>query len=205
MESDPYHRQQEPLLIVISGPSGVGKDTVVQCLKKRQVPFHFVVTATNRKPRPDEEDGVDYIFVTTAEFAQMIEDDELLEYAFVYGDYKGVPKEQVRQAFLSGQDVIMRVDVQGAATIRQLAPEALLIFLIAGSAEEMIQRLRDRKTDTEDAIAMRVATARQELKRIDEFDYCVVNPQGNVDSAVDQILAIIVAEHARVKQRKVRL
>ena len=205
MESDPYHRQQEPLLIVISGPSGVGKDTVVQCLKKRQVPFHFVVTATNRKPRPDEQDGVDYIFVTTAEFAQMIEDDELLEYAFVYGDYKGVPKEQVRQAFLGGQDVIMRVDVQGAATIRQLAPEALLIFLIAGSDEEMIQRLRDRKTDTEDAIAMRVATARQELKRIDEFDYCVVNPQGNVDSAVDQILAIIVAEHARVKQRKVRL
>jgi len=205
MESDPYHRQQEPLLIVISGPSGVGKDTVVQCLKKRQVPFHFVVTATNRKPRRDEQDGVDYIFVTTAEFAQMIEDNELLEYASVYGDYKGVPKEQVRQAFLSGQDVIMRVDVQGAATIRQLAPEALLIFLIAGSDKEMIQRLRDRKTDTEDAIAMRVATARQELKRIDEFDYCVVNPQGDVDSAVDQILAIIVAEHARVKQRKVRL
>lgn len=205
MESDPYHRQQEPLLIVISGPSGVGKDTVVQCLKKRQVPFHFVVTATNRKPRRDEQDGVDYIFVTTAEFAQMIEDNELLEYASVYGDYKGVPKEQVRQAFLSGQDVIMRVDVQGAATIRQLAPEALLIFLIAGSDKEMIQRLRDRKTDTEDAIAMRVATARQELKRIDEFDYCVVNPQGDVDSAVEQILAIIVAEHARVKQRKVRL
>jgi guanylate kinase len=205
MESDPYHRQQEPLLIVISGPSGVGKDTVVQHLKERQVPFHFVVTATNRKPRPDEEDGVNYIFVTTAEFAQMIEDDELLEYALVYGDYKGVPKEQVRRAFVGGQDVIMRVDVQGAATIRQLAPEALLIFLIAGSDEEMIQRLRDRQTDTEGAIAMRVATARQELKRINEFDYCVVNPQGDVDSAVDRILAIIEAEHARVRQRKVRL
>ncbi len=205
MESDPYHRQQEPLLIVISGPSGVGKDTVVQCLKERRVPFHFVVTATNRKPRPDEEDGVDYIFVSTAEFAQMIEDGELLEYASVYGDYKGVPKEQVRQAFVSGQDVIMRVDVQGAATIHQLAPEALLIFLVAGSDKEMIQRLRDRKTDSEDAIAMRVATSRQELKRIDEFDYCVVNPQGDVDSAVDRILAIIEAEHARVRQRKVRL
>ncbi len=205
MESDPYHRRQEPLLIVISGPSGVGKDTVVQCLKERQVPFHFVVTATNRKPRPDEEDGVDYIFVTTAEFARMIEDEELLEYASVYGDYKGVPKEQVRQAFASGQDVIMRVDVQGAATIRQLAPEALLIFLIAGSDEEMLRRLRDRKTDSEDAIAMRVATSRQELKRIEEFDYCVVNPHGDVDSAVDRILAIIEAEHARVRQRKVRL
>lgn len=205
MESDPYHRHREPLLIVVSGPSGVGKDTVVHCMKERRVPFHFVVTATNRPPRPDEHHGVDYIFVTTAEFAQMIEDDELLEYASVYGDYKGVPKEQVRQAFLSGKDVVMRVDVQGAATIRQLAPEALLIFLIAGSEDEMIQRLRDRKTDGEDAIAMRVATARQELKRIDEFDFCVVNPQGDVDSAVNRILAIIEAEHSRVRQRKVRL
>jgi guanylate kinase len=205
MKSDPYDHKQEPLLIVISGPSGVGKDTVVNGLKERQVPFHFVVTATNRAPRLDEVNGVDYIFVSTSEFAQMIEEDELLEYAFVYGDYKGVPKEQVRQAFASGQDVIMRLDVQGAATIRQLAPEAVLIFLVAGSADEMVQRLRDRKTETEDAIKMRVATARQELKRIDEFDYCVVNPQGDVDSAVGQILSIIAAEHARVRQRVVKL
>ena len=205
MEQDPYQRQQEPLLIVISGPSGVGKDTVVHCLKERQVPFHFVVTATNRSARHDEVDGVDYIFVSTSEFAQMIEDDELLEYAFVYGDYKGVPKEQVRRAFASGQDVIMRLDVQGAATIRQIAPQAILLFLVAGSEEEMVQRLHDRRTDAEDAIKMRIATARQELKRIGEFDYCVVNPQGDVDKAVDKILSIISAEHARVEQRKVSL
>lgn len=205
MESDPYQRRIEPLLIVISGPSGVGKDTVVHCLKERQVPFQFVVTATNRPPRTDEVDGVDYIFVSTAEFAEMIEENELLEYASVYGDYKGVPKEQVRQAFGSDKDVVMRLDVQGASTIRQLAPDAVLIFLLAGSEEEMVQRLRDRQTDTEDAIKMRVATARQELKRIDEFDYCVVNPQGDVDAAVDQILAIIAAEHARVDQRRVEL
>ncbi len=205
MQQDPYGRKQEPLLIVISGPSGVGKDTVVHCLQQRQVPFHFVVTATNRAPRHDEVDGVDYIFVTTADFAQMIEADELLEYALVYGDYKGVPKQQVRDAFASGKDVIMRLDVQGAATIRQLAPQATLLFLIAGSEEEMVQRLYDRKTDTEDAIKMRIATARQELKRIGEFDYCVVNPQDDVDAAVDRILAIIAAEHARVQQRKVDL
>lgn len=205
MESNPYQRRIEPLLIVISGPSGVGKDTVVHCLKERQVPFHFVVTATNRPPRPEEVDGVDYLFVSTAEFAEMIEENELLEYASVYGDYKGVPKEQVRQAFSSGQDVVMRLDVQGASTIRQLAPEAVLIFLLAGSEEEMVQRLRDRQTDTEDAIKMRIATARQELKRIDEFDYCVVNPHGDVQVAVDQILAIIAAEHARVVQRCVEL
>jgi guanylate kinase len=205
MQQDPYRRKQEPLLIVISGPSGVGKDTVVQRLKQRLVPFHFVVTATNRPPRHDEVDGVDYIFVSTADFARMIEEDELLEYALVYGDYKGVPKQQVRDAFASGKDVIMRLDVQGAATIRQLAPQAVLLFLIAGSEDEMVKRLYDRKTDAEDAIKMRIATARQELKRIGEFDYCVLNPQGDVDAAVDRILAIIAAEHARVKQRKVTL
>ena len=205
MEPNPYERKQEPLLIVISGPSGVGKDSVVQCLKDRQVPFHFVVTATDRPARPEEIDGKDYIFVTTGQFAQMIEDDELLEWAHVYGDYKGVPKQQVRDAFASGKDVVMRLDVQGAATIRRLAPDAVLIFLLADSEEDMVTRLRGRRTDTEDAIKMRVASARQELKRMDEFDYRVVNPQCNIDAAVDCILAIIDAEHARVKQRKVEL
>jgi len=159
MEPNPYQRKQEPLLIVISGPSGVGKDSVVQRLKERQVPFHFVVTATNRPARPDEVDGVDYIFVSTGQFAQMIEDNELLEWAHVYGDYKGVPKQQVRNAFASGQDVVMRLDVQGAATIRQLAPESILVFLLADSEEDMVTRLRGRQTDTEDAIKMRIATA----------------------------------------------
>jgi guanylate kinase len=205
MESDPYSRKQEPLLIVISGPSGVGKDTVLHCLRERDVPFHFVVTATNRPARADEVDGKDYIFVSTAEFARMIEENELLEYASVYGDYKGVPKQQVRQAFASGRDVVMRLDVQGAATIRQLASEAVLIFLIAGSEEEMVQRLRDRRTDTDDAIKIRVATARRELKRMGDFDYCVTNPHGDVDAAVDQILSIISAEHARIHQRQVEL
>ena len=205
MKSDPYSRQIEPLLIVISGPSGVGKDTVVNRLKERKAAFHFVVTATNRPPRQEEINGVDYIFVNTAEFAQMIEDNELLEWAFVYGDYKGVPKQQVRDAFASGKDVIMRIDVQGAATIRQLAPESVLIFLIADSEETWIQRLHDRKTDSPDAIKMRIATARQEMQRMEAFDYCVINPQNNIDAAVDQVLAIIAAEHSRVQQRKVKL
>ena len=205
METDPYDRKKEPLLIVVSGPSGVGKDTVLKSMQGRGVPFHFVVTATNRPPRPEEVDGKDYIFISTAEFAQMIEEDELLEWALVYGDYKGVPKEQVRQAFASGKDVVMRLDVQGAATIRRLAPEAVLIFLIAGSEEELAQRLQERQTDSNETIRMRINTARQELKRIDEFDYCVVNPQCDVEVAVDQVLAIVEAEHARVVQRKVRL
>jgi guanylate kinase len=205
MKSDPYRRMQEPLLIVMSGPSGVGKDTIVQHLQKRDVPFHFVVTVASRSARPGEVNGVDYHFVSTAEFTRMIEDDELLEYAVVYGEYKGVPKDQVRQAFSSGKDVIMRLDVQGAARIRQLAPEAVLVFIIAGSEEELLQRLHARQTENQEAINTRVATARQELQRIGEFDYCVVNPQGHVDAAVDGILAIINAEHTRVRQRQVRL
>lgn len=205
MQSNPYERERIPLLIVISGPSGVGKDTIVDRMKARDFPFHFVVTATTRPPRPDEKDGVDYIFVDMSEFAEMIEEGELIEYAFVYGDYKGVPKAQVRQAFASGQDVVMRLDVQGAATIRKLAPEAILVFLIAGSEEEMVGRLRRRQSDSEEAIKLRVATARQELKRIREFDYVVVNPHSNVDAAVDTIMAIIEAEHSRVKQRRVEL
>ncbi|MBN1317549.1 MAG: guanylate kinase [Anaerolineales bacterium] len=205
MDTDPYNLQREPLLIVISGPSGVGKDTVVHRLKERGVPFHFVVTTTDRQPRPDEVDGVNYNFVSTEQFEQMIEENELLEWACVYGDYKGVPKQQVRQAFSSGKDVIMRLDVQGAATIKKLAPDAILIFLVANSEADMIERLRARHSDTEEAIRKRMVIARQEYTRIDEFDYCVLNPHNNVDFAVEEVLAIIRTEHARVKQRIVKL
>ncbi len=124
-----YH--PEPLLIVISGPSGVGKDSVIQCMKDRGLPFHFVITATTRPKRPEEQHGVDYYFLSHDEFAGMIDQEELLEYAIVYNDYKGIPRQQVRQALASGKDVVMRLDVQGADTIRRLCPEAVLIFLTA--------------------------------------------------------------------------
>jgi guanylate kinase len=202
-EFDLYH--PEPLLIVISGPSGVGKDTVLQRMKERGLPFHFVVTATTRPRRPNETDGEDYIFLSSDEFARMIEENELLEYAIVYNDYKGIPKQQVRQALASDQDVIMRVDVQGAATIRKLAPEALLIFLTTSSEDEMVNRLRARKTETPEGLNLRIATARQELKRIDDFDYVVVNTDFHLDETVDIIQAIIQAEHHRIRHRKVSL
>ncbi len=197
--------QKEPLLVVISGPSGVGKDTVIQRMKERDLPFHFVVTATTRPPRPDEVHGVDYIFVSSDEFAEMIEMDELLEYAIVYNDYKGIPKEQVRQALASGKDVLMRIDVQGAATIRELSPEAVLIFLTTQDEDELVNRLKARKSETPEGLNLRIATARQELKRIDEFDYVVVNREDLLDETVDKILAIIQAEHQRVNPRKVTL
>jgi guanylate kinase len=207
MTSDPdfnlYHPQ--PLLIVVSGPSGVGKDTVLQRMKERNLPFHFVVTATTRPKRENEVHSKDYFFVSKDEFARMIEADELLEYAIVYNDYKGIPKQQVREALASGKDVVMRIDVQGAATIRKLAPEALLIFLTTTSEEEMVNRLKARKSETSNGLALRIATARQELKRINEFDYVVVNSDFHLDETVDTLVAIIQAEHHRVKTRKVNL
>ncbi len=194
-----------PLLIVISGPSGVGKDTVIQRMKERGFPFHFVVTATTRPKRPDEVHERDYIFVSKEEFARMIEADELLEYAIVYGDYKGIPKSQVRQALASGKDVILRIDVQGAETIRKLAPEALLIFLTTESEEELVRRLERRKTETPEELKLRIATARKELQRLQAFDYVVINREFQLDDTVNCICAIINAEHHRVKPRRVSL
>ncbi len=205
MHSDLLDRQHQPLLIVISGPSGVGKDSVIQRMKSRHLPFHFVVTATTRPMRPDEVDGVDYHFVSHDEFAEMIEQDELLEYAIVYNDYKGIPKHQVRQALEGGQDVVMRIDVQGAETIRNLCPEALLIFLSTRTEEDLIERLKARKTETKEGLKLRIATARQELKRIDLFDYYVINEDQRLDNTVDNILAIITAEHHRINPRQVTL
>ena len=194
-----------PLLIVLSGPSGVGKDSVLQRMKERELPFHFVVTATTRGIRPNEINGKDYFFVSNDEFAHMIEADELLEYALVYDDYKGIPKQQVRDALASSKDVVMRIDVQGAATIRKLVPGALLIFLSTESEEAMETRLQGRKTETHEGLKLRIATARQELKRVAEFDYVVVNREFHLDEAVDTIQAIITAEHHRVNQREVQL
>lgn len=197
--------KREPLLIVISGPSGVGKDTVLQRMKERRMPFHFVVTATTRPPRAGEVHGRDYFFLSTDEFAEMIEQKELLEWARVYNDYKGIPKQQVRDALASGHDVVMRLDVQGAATVRELSPGAVMIFLAPASEEELVNRLRERKTETPEGLKLRIATARRELHRMGEFDYFVVNPDMALETTVDRIIAIIEAEHSRVHPRKVSL
>jgi guanylate kinase len=195
----------QPLLIVISGASGAGKDSVLRRMKERGLPFHFVVTATTRPPRPGEVDGRDYLFVSHEQFASMIEHGELLEHAIVYNDYKGIPKQQVRQALDSGRDVVMRIDVQGAETIRALCPEALLIFIVPASEDEMVRRLRARRTETPQELQLRIETARQELKRMDVFDYYVVNADSQLDAAVDRIEAIIQAEHMRIHPRRVTL
>ena len=204
-DSDFYQYRPQPLLIVISGPSGVGKDTVIQRMKERNLPFYFVVTAATRPARPNEVHGVDYFFVSHDEFAEMIEQGELLEYAIVYNDYKGIPKPQVREALASGKDVVMRLDVQGAETIRSLCPDALLIFLTTQNEAEMVERLRQRKTETPEGLKLRIATARQEMNHLKAFDYVVVNCEHQLDETVDSINSIILAEHRRVQPRKVTL
>jgi guanylate kinase len=194
-----------PLLVVLSGPSGVGKDAVLAELRKLDRPWHFAVTATTRPMRPGERDGVDYIFLDEETFARMLERDEFLECAEVYDRWYGVPRSQARDALRSGKDVFLKIDVQGAATIRRMAPEALLIFLIPPSLKELQQRLRGRMTESGPELERRLRTAKEELAQVNGFDYRVVNPEGRLEQAAADIDAIIAAEKCRVSPRLVQL
>ncbi|MFN3374220.1 MAG: guanylate kinase [Chloroflexus sp.] len=195
----------QPLLVVISGPSGVGKDSVLMRMRELGFPFHFVVTANSRPQRPGEIDGVDYHFVSTERFREMIDNDELLEWAEVYGQYKGIPKFEIRQAMASGRDVILRINVDGAATIKRLAPEAVFIFLAPASLDELRHRLMLRRTESPAEVERRLAMVADELAQLPNFDYVVINHADRLDEAVGQIRAIISAEKARVYPRRVTL
>ena len=194
-----------PLLIVLSGLSGVGKDTVLTALRKAGLPVYISVSATTRPRRPGEKDGADYYFVSTKKFQSMVDADELLEWATVYGHRYGIPREPVRRALKSGQDVIVKIDVQGAATIRKKVPQAVLVFLITISLEELKQRLKKRRTETAAELKLRLKTAEKELDSIPMFDYIVVNREGKVDRAIADINAIITAEKCRANQRECKL
>lgn len=194
---------QHPLMIVISGPSGVGKDSVIRRLREKDPTLAFVVTAASREPRPGEEHGVDYYFFPPVEFQHRIDAGEFLENAVVYGEMKGILRKEVRKWIDTGRDVVLRVDVQGAATIRKKAPGALMIFLTPESDEELVKRLTFRNTETPEELKIRIKTARQEMQRVGEFDYQVFNREGCMEEAVDVILSIIKAEHHAVNQRKV--
>ncbi|KAL3812724.1 hypothetical protein ACJIZ3_013992 [Penstemon smallii] len=201
--SQPIVPNPNPLIIVISGPSGVGKDAVIKSLREVREDLHFVVTATSRAKRPGEVDGKDYFFVGKEEFLSMIEKNELLEYALVYGDYKGIPKQQIREFMAKGCDIVLRVDIQGAATLRRiLRNSAVFVFIVAESEEALVKRLIDRKTETIEALLMRVSAAREELRHLKEFDYVVVNKEGELENSVQLVEAIIDAEKAKVHQRR---
>ncbi len=205
MLSIPEANPPPPLLVVLSGPSGVGKDAALAELKKLDRPWQFVVTATTRPQRPGERDGVDYIFLENDTFEKMKERDEFLECAQVYGRWYGVPRSQVRQGLHDGRDVILKVDVQGAAAIRQLAPEAVFIFMVPGSLDELPRRLAQRMTESSPEMEIRLDVAREELTRAEEFEYRVVNRDDSLDQAIADIDAIVTAEKCRMVPRIVQL
>lgn len=197
---------QQGLLFVVSGPAGAGKDVVLRALRRRNKDIHFVVTATTRPRRRNEVEGRDYYFVSLEAFQQMIARGELLEYAIVHGShYYGVPKDQVRRVLAEGRDAIMRIDVQGAATIRAIAPETVFIFLRPASLEELEQRLRLRDTENPQELERRLLDAQREMEEAPKFEYTVVNRNGHLDDAVADIAAIIRAEHCRTKRRQIVL
>jgi guanylate kinase len=174
-------------------------------MKERGLELNFVVTVATRERRADEVEGKDYFFISEEEFEGMLERGELIEHARVYDHYKGIPKAQVLGALRSGKDTIMRVDVQGAQTVRELYPEALLIFLSTETEEELIERLNARGSETPESLKLRLETLRRELETVDIFDYYVLNPDGELDTAVDAILDILHAEHLRTHPREVVL
>ena len=194
-----------PLLLVLSGPSGVGKDLLLSRLREAGRPYHFTVTATTRARRSGEHDGVDYHFVSSDQFESMIANEELLEWAKVYDNYYGVPKAQVRDAMARGNDVILKIDVQGAETVRSLVPDALFIFLAPPSDAELERRLRGRNTETDYALTTRIEQARNELQEADKFDYTVVHHTDATDEAALEIEDIIRLERHREPPRRVVL
>lgn len=205
-ESQPlFSLATKPLLIVLSGPSGAGKDTLLTRMKESGYPLEYITTVTTRAKRAEETDNVDYHFVSARKFQEMIKNNELLEWANVYGNWYGVPRQPVKEALDRGQDIIVKVDTQGAATIKKILPEAVFIFLIPPSMEELVIRLKQRHTESPFNLALRIKTAEEEIKQLPLFDYVVVNKRGKIDQAVSEIKAIITAEKCRVSPRKIAL
>ena len=186
-----------PIVIVLSGPSGVGKDAVLARLRERGADFAQPVTMTTRAPREGERDNVDYVFVTPDEFRRQLGAGELLEHAEVYGKHYGVPRSQVRRALESGRDVLMRVDVQGAATLREALPGAVFVFLVPDDLAQLERRLLERPGAVAEEVRRRIETCERELEHQPQFDHVVVNVDGDLDAAVDQLLAIAAEERAR--------
>ncbi len=184
------------LLFVVSGPSGVGKNAILNEVLKRRADLFYSISATTRPPRRNEVNGVDYFFLSEEEFRHSIEKGEFLEWARVYGKYYGTPRKTVEEHLNKGEHVIMDVDIQGAAQIRQNIPEAILIFIFPPSREELKRRLIGRKSENEETIKKRLANLEEELASVFRYDYVVVND--HLENACRRVEAIIAAEEARV-------
>jgi guanylate kinase len=196
---------RQGLLFVMSAPSGTGKDTVIHALMQQGMNFYVVPSITTRSPRPGESEGSPYHFVDQETFERMVSQDELLEYANVHGNWYGQPRKLIRENLSAGRDVLLKIDVKGASTIRKKVPDAIFIFLIPGSLEELTQRLTDRQTETEEELQRRLTDARKELAEQHWYDYLVTNRDGHLQEAVDCLRAIMLAEHCRVHVRNINI
>lgn len=196
----PYKRRG--ILFVLSGPSGVGKDALLTEAGRRESHdgnrVERAVTATTRQPRPGEVAGVDYLFWTEAEFREKIMAGAMLEWAEVYGNLYGTPRQGIDSALGEGRSVVLKIDVQGAASVRRAMPEAVLVFLAPPSLEELEHRLRNRLTDSEEAIDRRLSTALHEMQALPDYDYVVVND--DLHTAADELRAVFLAEQRRVSE-----
>jgi guanylate kinase len=195
------------MLVIISGPSGVGKDTIIDALRQRprDPDYFYVITCTTRAPRPGEIDGVSYHFLTRPEFLALRDSGGLLEANEVHGHWYGTPRSQVREALAAGHDVILKIDVQGAQQVKERVPNALLIFVVPPSLETLFQRLRARATETADELERRQRNAAIELARQEDYDYVVTNEDGQVERTAERIDEIIADEHRRHPDRTVHL
>jgi guanylate kinase len=196
---------RQGLLFVLSAPSGTGKDTVINKLKLQGMDFYVVPSITTRLPRPGESEGNPYHFVSQETFEYMVNHNELLEYANVHGNWYGQPRKPIRDNLSAGQDVLLKIDVKGAATIRSKVSDAVFIFLIPGSLDELTHRLTDRQTETEEELQRRLADARKELAEQHWYDYLITNRDGHLQEAVDCLRAIMLAEHCRVHPRNIHI
>ena len=193
----------QPILLVISGPSGVGKDSVIQHLRETITNCHFAITATTRDKRPGEINGKDYIFLDKVSFSEKIRLDQFLEYAQVYGNWYGIPTKQVTDALSDGNDVIIKADVQGASTIKKKVDGSILIFIKPPSTLDLEKRLKKGHTEDEAELNLRLATAKEELSKIDIFDYIVVND--DVIEASEEIKRIIYTQRCNQYRTKIKI
>lgn len=205
--SGPVEGAPGALLVIISGPSGVGKDTIIEAMRRSPDghAYHYVVTCTTRPRRPGEVDGISYRFLDRDQFRALRDSGELLEWAEVHGNWYGTPRGQVRAALAAGYDAILKIDVQGARTVKERVPDALLIFVVPPSLEALFQRLKDRATETVDELELRQRNAALELARQEDYDYVVVNETGQVERTAARIHEIIAAEHRRRPGLRVRV
>lgn len=205
MSGAPETDAANPMLVIISGPSGVGKDTIIEALHKRgrQPAYHYVVTCTTRSPRSSEIPGVSYNFVSVPEFMALRDAGELLEANEVHDNWYGTPKEGVRSAIAGGRHAILKIDVQGARVVKECVPEALLIFVVPPSLDTLVEHLKARRTETAEQLEVRQRNAAMELARKDDYDFVVVNEEGRVDLTAERIEQIIAQEERRGSRRAV--